>query len=114
MLNASSSHFDPTRPRTVHRSNRDNADLKWERSAIVLTTEIISEEHYLISSSAVARSVSGTSMPSGFAVVRLIINSNLVDCTTGRLAGLPPLRMDVAGIDADDRVEVLAGFCSVI
>ena len=35
----------------------------------------------------------GTSMPSALAVCRLMTNSNLVDCTTGRSAGLTPLRM---------------------
>jgi hypothetical protein len=38
-------------------------------------------------------SVGGTSMPSAFAVLRLITNSNLVDCTTGNSAGFAPLRM---------------------
>ena len=35
----------------------------------------------------------GTSMPSAFAVLKLIINSNLVDCCTGRSAGFSPLRI---------------------
>jgi hypothetical protein len=35
----------------------------------------------------------GTSMPSARAVCRLMMNSNLVDCSTGRSAGLAPLRM---------------------
>ena len=33
------------------------------------------------------------SRPSTFAVVRLMTNSNLVGCSTGRSAGLAPLRM---------------------
>src|SRR4029453_410765 len=37
-----------------------------------------------ITSSARAESVGGTSIPSAFAVFRLMMNSNLVDCTTGR------------------------------
>jgi hypothetical protein len=44
-----------------------------------------------IISSARADNVGGTSMPSAFAVLRLITNSNLVDCTIGRSAGLAPL-----------------------
>jgi hypothetical protein len=48
---------------------------------------------YWITSSAVANSVSGTSMPRNLAVPRLITNSNLVDSTTGRSAGLAPLRI---------------------
>jgi hypothetical protein len=46
-----------------------------------------------ITSSAVARSVSGMVRPRALAVVRLMTNSNLVDCTTGKSAGLAPLRM---------------------
>src|ERR1700692_2036937 len=46
-----------------------------------------------ITSSAMASSPDGTSMPSARAVCRLMTNSNLVDCTTGRAAGLAPLRM---------------------
>src|SRR5262245_49899058 len=46
-----------------------------------------------ITSSASARSLSGISSPSAFAVPRLITNSNLVGCMTGRLAGFSPLRM---------------------
>src|SRR5262245_58943568 len=46
-----------------------------------------------ITSSAIARSLSGISRLSAFAVPRLITNSNLVGCMTGRLAGFSPLRM---------------------
>src|SRR5262249_21456820 len=46
-----------------------------------------------ITSSASASSRSGTSMPSAFAVLRLITNSNFVDCWTGKSAGFSPLRM---------------------
>ena len=51
--------------------------------------------HYLysITSSAMESKSRGTSMPSARAVWRLIMNSNLVDCSTGRSAGLAPLRM---------------------
>src|SRR5262249_12943965 len=40
-----------------------------------------------------AESVGGPSIPSAFAVFRLMMSSNLVDCTTGRSAGFSPLRM---------------------
>ena len=50
------------------------------------------QNRYSITSSARADSGGGTSMPSVFAVLRLITNSNLVTCTTGRSAGLSPLR----------------------
>jgi hypothetical protein len=49
--------------------------------------------HHSITSSAVATSVCGTSSPSALAALRLIANSNLVGCITGRSAGLAPLRM---------------------
>src|SRR5262245_48085507 len=45
-----------------------------------------------ITSSARASSVGGTSIPSALAVLRLMIRSNLVGCTTGRSLGLSPLR----------------------
>src|SRR5262245_6532740 len=44
-----------------------------------------------ITSSARASSVGGTSRPSAFAALRLITNSNVVGCCTGRSAGLAPL-----------------------
>ena len=46
-----------------------------------------------ITSSARASNDEGTSTPNVFAVLRLITSSNLVDCTTGRSAGLVPLRI---------------------
>src|SRR5262249_46253961 len=46
-----------------------------------------------ITSSASASSVGGMSRPSAFAVLTLSMNSNLVDCMTGRSAGFSPLRM---------------------
>src|SRR5262245_54636947 len=46
-----------------------------------------------ITSSARARSEAGTSRPVAFAVARLFTSSNLVGCTTGRSAGLAPLRI---------------------
>jgi len=46
-----------------------------------------------ITSSARASSVGGSSMPSAFAVFRLMTNSYLVGACTGRSAGFSPLRM---------------------
>jgi hypothetical protein len=48
---------------------------------------------YSITSSASASIVGGRSRPRAFAVLRLITNSNLVGCSTGRSAGLAPLRI---------------------
>src|SRR6266704_2301535 len=50
-------------------------------------------QHYSITWSAMEITPGGTSMPSAFAVLRLITNSNLVGCTTGRSAGFSPLRI---------------------
>src|SRR6266446_5865785 len=49
--------------------------------------------HHSITSSARADRPGGTSMPSALAVLRLITNSNLVDCCTGRSDGFAPLRI---------------------
>jgi hypothetical protein len=46
---------------------------------------------YSITSSALASNVGGISIPSAFAVLRLMINSNFVGCSTGRSAGFAPL-----------------------
>ena len=48
---------------------------------------------YSITSSAALRSPSGAVRASALAVLRLITNSNLVGCCTGRSAGFSPLRM---------------------
>jgi hypothetical protein len=39
------------------------------------------------------RSPGGKLRPNALAVLRLITNSNLVDCATGRSAGFSPLRI---------------------
>src|SRR5262245_25288067 len=46
-----------------------------------------------ITSSARASTVGGIVRPSAFAVLRLMTSSNLVGCSTGRVAGLAPLRI---------------------
>ena len=51
------------------------------------------ERRYSITSSAMATRPGGKVRPSAFAVLRLITNSNLFGCTTGRSAGLAPLRI---------------------
>ena len=48
---------------------------------------------YSITSSARARSDGGTSIPSDFAVLRLMASKNLVGCSIGSSAGLAPLRI---------------------
>src|SRR5262249_10638710 len=48
--------------------------------------------HHSITSSAMASSPGGKLRPNALAVLRLITNSNLIDCMTGRSAGFSPLR----------------------
>src|SRR5262249_39141965 len=48
---------------------------------------------YLISLVALANTSGGIASPICFAVLRLITNSNLVGCSTGRSAGLAPFRI---------------------
>src|SRR6516165_1352756 len=48
--------------------------------------------HHSITSSAIASSPGGKLRPNALAVLRLITNSNLVDCMTGKSAGFAPLR----------------------
>ncbi len=54
------------------------------------------QHHYSITSSAAVSKPGGTSRPSALAVCRLMTNSNLVDCKTGRSAGFAPLRHSFA------------------
>jgi hypothetical protein len=65
---------------------------------------------YSITSSASASSVDGTSIPSAFAILRLMLDVNLVGCSMGMSPGLVPLRILVDEIDgaAKDLDEVHA------
>src|SRR5215471_7115531 len=56
-------------------------------------TADIGESSHSITASAVAIREGDTLIPSALAVCRLMTNSNLVDCTTGRSAGFAPLRI---------------------
>src|SRR5437763_2004511 len=58
-----------------------------------LTRSSHSADRYSMISSAIEDRPGGTLRPNAFAVFRLITNSNLVDWTAGRSAGLAPLRM---------------------
>src|SRR6516164_5613878 len=57
-----------------------------------------------MTSSARASSIGGRSRPIAFAACRLMTSSNLVDCMTGRSAGLAPFK--ILGIDADLMIDV--------
>ena len=69
--------------------NKQTSIVATGRSAVPIAEVAV----HSITSSALARSVGGSSMSSNLAVCKLITSSNLVDCTTGRSAGLAPLRM---------------------
>jgi hypothetical protein len=60
---------------------------------ITFVATMTMSETYWITSSAIANSVSGMVRPSALAVLRLMESSILVDCWTGRSAGLSPFRM---------------------
>jgi hypothetical protein len=60
------------------------------------TRPLLKKRHrpdYSITSSARPDTGRGTVIPSALAVLRLMISSTFVDCTTGRSAGFSPLRM---------------------
>jgi hypothetical protein len=69
----------------------------WTQSGLAVAVNLHRNKRldaaYSITSSAMASSVGGTLMPSALAVLRLMTNSNLVGCTTGKSAGLSPLRI---------------------
>src|SRR5262245_37268859 len=67
---------------------------------------------YSITSLASDRRSSEILMPSAFAVLRLITNSNLVTCVTGRSAGFFTLK-NPAGVDARQTVGLNRGAVAV-
>src|SRR6516165_6349961 len=64
------------------RPRRRAAEQRDERAAI-----------HSITSSAATSSLSGIVRPIAFAACRLMSSSNLLDCTTGRSAGLAPFKI---------------------
>src|SRR5262245_26239840 len=62
------------------------------RSAPEQRDELATPDHSITSSARCWRN-QGTSRPSALAVLRLITSSNFVGCSTGRSAGLAPLRI---------------------
>ena len=84
-----SQHFCPLHPNKQTRQDGLNATLCASNGHMQC-----SREHpYSITSSARASNGAGTSSPIVLAAWRLITSSNLVDCWTGRSAGLAPFRM---------------------
>src|SRR5262249_47670823 len=82
-------HADPAHPLALLRLRHHRPRC---RRATEQRDELAPTDHS-ITSSAVESSVGGTVRPSILAVPALITNSNLLDCMTGRSAGLAPLRM---------------------
>ena len=62
-------------------------------AAVPPSSVMNSRRFHSITSSARASSIGGTSRPSVLAVLRLMTNSNLVGCSTGRSAGFTPRRI---------------------
>src|SRR5262249_4869553 len=70
------------RARRKRPSRRRAAEQRYERAP----------PHHSITSSASDSTLSENLTPSAFAVLRLITNSNLLDCMTAKSAGVAPLR----------------------
>jgi hypothetical protein len=66
-----------------------------KRTSLALSISAASKRptSYSITSSAATRRFCGTVRPSVLAILRLMTNSNLVDCMTGSSAGFSPLRI---------------------
>src|SRR5262245_39501562 len=62
----------------------------WANSGLMHRSK---KDRYSITSSAVVRSDGDKVRPSALAVFKLMASSNLVGCSTGRSAGLPPCRI---------------------
>src|SRR5262245_12785788 len=89
-------HHRPTPPRIV--SERRNHCSREPSTTFATKSAKSGHSHcskisYSITSSAATSSLSGTVSRSIVAVWALMTSSNLVDCTTGKSAGLAPLRM---------------------
>jgi hypothetical protein len=83
------------------------------RSAdIAKATQMTLSRHlasYSITSSAATIRVCGMMRPSTFAVLRLITNSNLVGCSTGKSAGLVPFKILSTNIAACFHISIWFG-----
>src|SRR5262245_18805859 len=73
------SPYCPLRAASLHRTAEQRDEL--------------ATSHHSITSSAATMSLSGTVKLRALAVLRLITNSNLVGCTTGKSVGVSPARM---------------------
>src|SRR5262249_42242026 len=80
-------HADPPHPLGLLRARRERP-----RGCAAEQRDELAAPHHSITSSAIASSPGGKLRPNALAVLRLITNSNLVDCMTGKSAGFAPLR----------------------
>ena len=80
-------HADAPHPLALLRLRRERP-----RAAAPPSSVMNSRRSHSITSSARASSVDGTSRSSNLAVCVLMTSSNLIDCMTGKSAGLAPLR----------------------
>jgi len=84
--------IDRKRSQGYHRgTNFAQSGSKTDRAHIAVGALVIAA--YRITSSAWKRTTGGMVSPRAWAVLRLMINWNLVGCSTGRSAGLAPLRI---------------------
>src|SRR5262249_3366848 len=81
-------HTDPPHSLQLLRARRERP----RRRAAEQRDELAAAGHS-ITSSAIASRPGGKLSPNALAVLRLITNSNLVDCKTGRSVGFCPLRI---------------------
>src|SRR5262249_36296522 len=79
--------------RFIPQSRRWPSALGCPLSAISGTQGAQQKDRYSITSSARASTVGGIARPSAFAALRLMTNRYLEACSTGRSAGLAPLRI---------------------
>jgi Histidine kinase len=68
-------------------------DVQLTTKAIQSVGLLLNDHCYSITASALARSASGITMPSAFAVLRLMFKATSVACSIGSSAGWAPLRM---------------------
>src|SRR5262249_61241899 len=87
-LDRAHEHADAPHALPLLRARRDRPRHRAAEQGYELATL-----HHSITSSASASRVDGMSMPSALAVCRLMMNSNLLACMTGRSAVRSPLRM---------------------
>jgi hypothetical protein len=88
-----SRHRNADCPYRCHVGDNSEFGRTHYRRARFLLAQSYEFHRHSITSLADTSSIGGISIPSIFAVLRLITNSNVVGCWTGKSAGFSPLRM---------------------